>query len=162
MERCLQQVAQVYPGRAVGLPHFSEAAAHLLLAAADYMIVPSRHEPCGLVARYAQRYGALPIVTPVGGLRDIVSKEVGSVPYLPSAFSFMHAGSGWHEKPACTDLTGGLVQVTMLLSTESLSAAYMHSCLSALTCVTCMHQSLLHHHHRTTLSCQPSKVQTAE
>lgn len=79
MERCLQEVGHVYPGQAVGLPHFSEAAAHLLLAAADFVIVPSRHEPCGLVARYAQRYGALPIATPVGGLRDIVSKEVRSL-----------------------------------------------------------------------------------
>jgi hypothetical protein len=47
-------------------------AAHLLVAAADFVLVPSRFEPCGLVAQAAVRYGAVPIVAPVGGLADLV------------------------------------------------------------------------------------------
>jgi glycosyltransferase involved in cell wall biosynthesis len=50
--------------------------AHLLMAAADYVVVPSRFEPCGLVAQSAARYGAVPIVTAVGGLADFVTPEV--------------------------------------------------------------------------------------
>ncbi len=60
-----------------------ESIAHQLLAAADYVLVPSRFEPCGLVAQAALRYGAVPIVTAVGGLRDLVTPEVHpSVPCL--------------------------------------------------------------------------------
>ena len=46
------------------------------MAAADYVIIPSRFEPCGLVAQSAARYGAVPIVTAVGGLKDFVTEEV--------------------------------------------------------------------------------------
>lgn len=80
MEGALSSIGQQYPGKACGMPVFSEEAAHLLLAAADYLMVPSRFEPCGLVAQYALRYGAVPIVTATGGLRDIVSPEVCPAP----------------------------------------------------------------------------------
>ena len=73
----------------MGIPRFDEGLAHLLMAAADYVVVPSRFEPCGLVAQSAARYGALPIVTAVGGLADFVTPEVG--PALLHAR--MHAGS---------------------------------------------------------------------
>ena len=57
---------------------FQESLAHQLLAAADFVLVPSRFEPCGLVAQAALRYGAVPIVTAVGGLRDLVAPEARS------------------------------------------------------------------------------------
>ncbi len=76
MEFVLGKMSSMLPGQAVGLPCFSEEAAHLLLAAADYLLVPSRFEPCGLVALCALRYGAVPIATPAGGLQDIVTPKV--------------------------------------------------------------------------------------
>ena len=48
----------------------------MLMGACDFMLVPSRFEPCGLVAQAAVRYGAVPIATAVGGLRDLVTPEV--------------------------------------------------------------------------------------
>ena len=77
MQEALRDLSLSHPGRAVGLPDFSERAAHLLAAAADVLLVPSRFEPCGLVARAAARYGALPVVADTGGLADLVAAGGG-------------------------------------------------------------------------------------
>ena len=45
---------------------------HQLLAAADFLVLPSRAEPFGLVVAEAQRYGAAPLVRAVDGLADQV------------------------------------------------------------------------------------------
>jgi len=51
---------------------FDEEFAHLVQAAADIMLVPSRYEPCGLTQLYALRYGTIPVVRATGGLVDTV------------------------------------------------------------------------------------------
>jgi starch synthase len=43
-----------------------------LYAAADFIVMPSRVEPCGLNQMYALRYGTIPMVRNTGGLRDTV------------------------------------------------------------------------------------------
>lgn len=52
---------------------FDEALSQLAFAAADFILMPSRYEPCGLPQIIGQRYGALPIVHDTGGLHDTVS-----------------------------------------------------------------------------------------
>ena len=77
MERVVASLARRYPGKAAGLAEFSEPLAHLVLAAADFVVVPSRFEPCGLVALAALRYGCPVVAARTGGLVDIVTPEVG-------------------------------------------------------------------------------------
>lgn len=76
-EAAIRQLGTHYPGRAAGIPAFNEPLAHLLMAAADYLLVPSRFEPCGLVALSALRYGTICIAADTGGLADIVRPELG-------------------------------------------------------------------------------------
>ncbi len=61
-----------YPGRIGVQLGYDEAAAHLLQAGSDAVLVPSRFEPCGLTQLCALRYGAIPVVSRVGGLADTV------------------------------------------------------------------------------------------
>jgi starch synthase len=61
-----------HPGRVGVMIGYSEALAHLVQAGVDAFLVPSRFEPCGLTQLYALRYGAVPIVARVGGLKDTI------------------------------------------------------------------------------------------
>jgi len=51
---------------------YDEGLAHLIYAAADLLVIPSRYEPCGLTQMIAMRYGTPPLVRQVGGLADTV------------------------------------------------------------------------------------------
>ena len=51
---------------------YNEALAHRMYASADFLLMPSRVEPCGLNQLYAIRYGTIPIVHKTGGLKDTV------------------------------------------------------------------------------------------
>ena len=69
----LGNLAAAYPDRVVAEFAFTDRLEHRLLAGADFLLMPSLYEPCGLTQMRAQRYGAIPIARAVGGLRDSVA-----------------------------------------------------------------------------------------
>jgi starch synthase len=59
---------------------YSVPLSHQLVAAADFVLVPSMYEPCGLIQLFAFRYGAIPVVRATGGLNDTVRDFAGKNP----------------------------------------------------------------------------------
>jgi starch synthase len=69
---------------------YDEMLAHLIQAGADFIVVPSRFEPCGLTQLCALRYGAPPAVARVGGLADTVidANEAAMAAGVATGFQF--------------------------------------------------------------------------
>lgn len=76
MEKQLEELEEKYPTKARGVAKFNVPLAHMMIAGADYIIIPSRFEPCGLIQLQAMRYGTLPICSSTGGLVDTVKDLV--------------------------------------------------------------------------------------
>ena len=80
IERTVSELQRHLPGRVAARLGYEEALAHRILAGSDLLLAPARFEPCGLTQLYALRYGAVPCVTGVGGLRDtVVHANDGSI-----------------------------------------------------------------------------------
>ncbi len=71
-ENQFRNMAYHYAGRFNAVIDYNEALSHQIYAGSDFLIMPSRVEPCGLNQMYAMRYGTVPIVRSVGGLKDTV------------------------------------------------------------------------------------------
>jgi starch synthase len=69
--------AAAHPEQFAVRVEYSNAIAHKIEAGADFFLMPSRYEPCGLNQIYSLRYGTLPIVRATGGLEDTVDGETG-------------------------------------------------------------------------------------
>jgi len=63
-----------YPTRALVQIGYSNELAHRIIGSSDYLILPSRYEPCGLTQMYALRYGTIPIARYTGGFVDTVEE----------------------------------------------------------------------------------------
>ncbi len=63
-----------YPGQIGVQIGYDNVLAHKIEAGADFFIMPSLYEPCGLNQIYSLRYGTLPIIRATGGLEDTVEQ----------------------------------------------------------------------------------------
>lgn len=73
-------LAQTHPRSVHVRQGFDEPFAHLIYAASDIFLMPSRFEPCGLGQMIAMRYGALPVAARTGGLADTVLEPSDGTP----------------------------------------------------------------------------------
>jgi starch synthase len=71
-EQGLRQLAKRWPEKVAVQIDFDPALSHQVEAGSDFLLMPSRYEPCGLNQMYSLRYGTVPIVRATGGLQDTV------------------------------------------------------------------------------------------
>lgn len=95
-EEFLEGAARRHPERVAFRRGFDDPLAHRIEAGADFFLMPSRYEPCGLNQMMSMRYGTVPVVRATGGLADTVEPvarrgEEGTgilfEPYTPEALA---------------------------------------------------------------------------
>ena len=107
-ERICARLQNLLPG-SFAFRHFAEDLSELGKAGSDFVLMPSRYEPCGLPQMECPRFGTLPVVRATGGLRDTVtelepekSRGNGFVfePYTSAALlSAMDRAIAYHQGP---------------------------------------------------------------
>jgi starch synthase len=113
IEAALRNAAAETPDNVGCFIGYDETLAHEVQAGVDALLVPSRFEPCGLTQLCALRYGAVPVVSRVGGLADTVidantaalaAGVATGVQFAPTSVggletALRHAVALFHDKP---------------------------------------------------------------
>ena len=86
VERAFQRMGERFPGR-VAYRSFREDVSELGKAGSDFILMPSRYEPCGLPQMEGMRFATLPVARLTGGLRDTV-EEVDADAGVGNGFAF--------------------------------------------------------------------------
>ena len=86
LEQAIRSLQAEFPDRVRAEFKYDGGLARQIYAGADIFLMPSRYEPCGISQMIAMRYGCVPIVSAVGGLKDTIFKdETGFVIEKPTA-----------------------------------------------------------------------------
>jgi starch synthase len=72
LENNFKKIAEDFPHAAAVRIGYDNGLSHRIEAGADFFLMPSRFEPCGLNQLYSMTYGTIPIVRATGGLADTV------------------------------------------------------------------------------------------
>lgn len=93
-EQSFAWFGQAYPDKLSANILFDVTLAQEIYAASDIFLMPSRFEPCGLSQMMAMRYGTLPLVHEVGGLRDTVA-PYNAIDGSGTGFGFNNFSGYW-------------------------------------------------------------------
>ncbi|GGX38366.1 glycogen synthase GlgA [Saccharospirillum salsuginis] len=85
----LHRLANHFPDKVAFVEGYDNALSHRMEAGGDAFLMPSIFEPCGLNQIYSLRYGTLPLVRAVGGLKDTVVPLSATQRNTRSATGFM-------------------------------------------------------------------------
>jgi starch synthase len=91
IEGALLHMEEMFKGTFCSYIGYNEKLSHEIYGGADFLLMPSRVEPCGLNQLYALRYGTIPIVRRTGGLKDTVI-DIGD-----DGFGFCHNECTTHD-----------------------------------------------------------------
>lgn len=83
----LKQLVEEQPDEVMFFDGFNIELSHLIYAASELFVVSSSFEPCGLTQLTAMRYGTIPVVRNVGGLRDTVIDDLDA--FEANGFKFL-------------------------------------------------------------------------
>lgn len=99
----LSQLTHYFPGNYNAVIGYNEKLSHLMYAGADFILMPSRVEPCGLNQMYAMQYGTVPMVRSTGGLKDTVV-DMGDFEGWGIRFNHASVGDITHAITRAVDL----------------------------------------------------------
>lgn len=102
----LRKLASAHRDKVALSSRHDEAMSHLIEAGADFFLMPSRFEPCGLNQMYSQVYGTIPLVSRVGGLVDTVI-DIDEIP---------GGGTGIMFEPTSAGMQSGLERALALFA----------------------------------------------
>ncbi len=100
---------------------YDEETSHRLYAAGDFLLMPSFFEPCGLTQMIAMRYGTVPIVHNVGGLKQTVHSYKIFDPGAKHGFGITYS----EQKPEV--LLDALLKAVKLYKTPFLETLNLHN-----------------------------------
>ncbi|MFI3887218.1 glycogen synthase GlgA [Streptococcus parauberis] len=93
-EEAFSWFAQQYPEKLSANITFDLGLAQEIYGASDIFLMPSAFEPCGLSQMMAMRYGTIPVVHEIGGLRDTVT-PFNAYEKTGTGFGFNHFTGYW-------------------------------------------------------------------
>ena len=88
LEETFEALHREFPDSVGFYRGYSFQLAHDIYAGADFFLMPSLFEPCGIGQMIAQRYGCLPVVRKTGGLCDTVIGYDGTNEEVADGLSF--------------------------------------------------------------------------
>lgn len=75
IEQAFNELAYRFPHKVGWKNYYDWKLSHWIEAGSDFFLMPSLYEPCGLNQMYSLKYGTIPIVRHVGGLKDTVRDQ---------------------------------------------------------------------------------------
>jgi len=93
----LRAIESHHKGKVCGYAGFDSKVERLMMAGCDFLLMPSRYEPCGIPQMVALTYGTVPIVHATGGLKDSVKDAQDQDP------SVQDVANGYYVQPLTSD-----------------------------------------------------------
>lgn len=132
IEKALRCRFSKHPKSLAFKPRYDEALARRMFAGSDFLLMPSRFEPCGLSQMFAQRFGSLPIVHRTGGLADTVRDGVTGFQFSAMSLEGLLSGvrrafSVFDRKPLLSRMRAAAMRQTFSWteSAETYGSLYM-------------------------------------